>query len=260
MRTLLPALGSLALLLGGCALTSAALDGDDGRTVVRSVKDVNAARAIRARMLRAEGFDFGGVDVEVREGVVLLSGRVPRADDRIEAERIAWSAAGIEAIGNEVEVRDPQGGWRNARDGVLEKSVRTRLIASSVSARDLNVETHNGVIYILGMVDSVDERDHATRIAATTRGAREVVSYIKIKGEAPAPRPPSASAQVAPVTPRVPAAPLSGPTQTVPSAPIVPLDVPSDVERGAPFYIDPDSGEQVPVRYTADGRVEIIRD
>ena len=274
-------LASVALgLLAGCAVTNATLKNDDGRTVARSINDINASRAIKARMLRAHGFKLGSVDVEVREGIALLSGRVPREEDRVEAERIAWSAPNIDSLGNEIEVRDGQSTWRNAKDGVLEKSVRTRLIASGkVDAIDLNIETHNGIVYMLGMVDSLEERDHATRIASTTRGTKEVVSYIKVRGEDPVARPnpvPVAEAPIvqapaaeapsyaAPARPKAPAFELpeevvtdnpvvvQSPLANVPGAGevrIEPIPVPGDAEQGAPFYLDPDSGERIPVRF-----------
>jgi len=300
------------LIAPGCAVTNATLKNDDGRTVVRSIQDINAARTIKARMTRAHGFKLGGVDVEVREGVALLSGRVPRPEDRIEAERIAWSAPQVESIGNEVRVGDKQGTFRNMKDGVLEKTVRSRLIASGdVRARDLNIETHEGIVYMLGMVDDLAERDRATTIASTTRGVREVVSYIKIRdemgGTSPVPGGEFASAPgpapvggVAPIpvpayelpdevvgsAPVVPASPLSklgvgGPvtvlpdaepvfrdpvtgervdlpdgTQVVPYAPSTPALPIKPADRseykdgnGVPFYIDPDSGKRIPVRF-----------
>ena len=253
---------TLLVVAPGCAITSAALDADDGRTVSASISDMSAARTIRARMLRAHGFKLGGVDVEVRGGTALLTGHAPRPEDRVEAERIAWSAPQIADIGNEITVGDKQKFFRNAKDGILEKSVRTRLIASDVSARDLNIETHDGVVYMLGIVDSLEERDHATRIAATTRGTREVVSYLRVM-EAPAPQ---TSLSVSNTPRPIPAEPLDMPEEVVRATPVVPvtplsdvpgggdvvveeIPIPSDADRGAPFYINPDSGERIPVRY-----------
>ena len=287
MRNLFLVSVALGILVApGCAVTNATLKSDDGRTVVRSIQDVNAARTIKARMTRAHGFDLGGVDVEVREGVALLSGRAPRPEDRIEAERIAWSAPEVEHIGNEIRIGDKQKTFRNIKDGVLEKTVRTRLIAAGdVTARDLNIETHEGIVYMLGMVDSEEERTRAAGIAATTRGVAEVVSYMKVRGEE---TPPAFKGTVAsaPTSPNY-GSPVASPVYEVPEevvgrAPVVPAEpvlrdpvsgdrLPSGTavdpyagdsfimppaerseykdENGAPFYIDPDSGNRIPVTY-----------
>ena len=50
------------------------------RSIGRSFDDTNASVAIKSQMLRVEGFALDGVDVEVTEGIALLTGRVPRDD------------------------------------------------------------------------------------------------------------------------------------------------------------------------------------
>jgi len=121
---------------------------------------------------------------------VLLSGNVPDPKFRIEAERIAWSAPNIIEIGNEIKIKSSQGFVRNTKDGILNKSVKTRLIASKdIKARNFNVETHDGIVYLLGVARTQEELERAARIASTTRGAREVVSYVKLADNAPAAQP-----------------------------------------------------------------------
>jgi osmotically-inducible protein OsmY len=176
--------------LSGCAVTTAGIKKGDERNFVRSLNDVSAGRAIKSRMLRAPDIDLGEVDVEVAQGIVLLSGNVPDPKFRIEAERIAWSAPNITEIGNEIKIKSSQGFVRNTKDGILNKSVKTRLIASkSVKARNFNVETHDGIVYLLGVARTQEELERAARIASTTRGAREVVSYVKLADNAPASQP-----------------------------------------------------------------------
>lgn len=167
--------------LTGCALTSAGVKKGDERNFVRSLNDVSAGRVIEARMKRAFDYKLKGVDVEVAEGVVLLSGNVPSQQDRIEAARIAWSAPRIDQVGNEIKINSKQGFVRNTKDGVLEKSVRTRLTVDKyVKGRNFNVETHDGIVYLLGVARDQRELERAARIASTTRGTREVISYVRV--------------------------------------------------------------------------------
>ena len=138
----------LAVSLSGCAVATAGIKKGDERNFVRSVKDVNAGRVISARMTRAYDFKLKGVDVEVAQGIVLLSGNVPTQKDKIEAARIAWSARGIEQVGNEIMINGKQSFLRNTKDGILEKKVRTRMTADRlVKARNFNIETHDGIVY-----------------------------------------------------------------------------------------------------------------
>jgi len=174
----------LSLSLSACTtITTAGVKKGDERNFARSVNDVSAERVIKARMSRAHGFKLRGINVDVREGVVLLAGNVSRQEDRIEAERIAWSAPRVDQVGNEVLIKDKQGIIRNAKDGFLTTSVKTRLTADKyVKSRNINVESHDGVVYLLGVARNQAELERAAEIASTTRGTREVVSYVKVAG------------------------------------------------------------------------------
>jgi len=298
----------MAFLVSGCAVATAGIKKGDERSFVGSIKDVNAGRVIKARMTRALDYKLKGIDVEVAEGIVVLTGNVPTQKDKIEAARIAWSARGIEQVGNEVLVGDKQSFIRNTKDGFLEKSVRARLTADRlVKARNFNIETHEGIVYVLGVARTDQELKRAAEIAATTKGARQVISYARIadlpaekrlqlEEEAyatlnpkrqlpsilqaaptgPIPQAPSYEAQIpAPVT----NLPLNQPIPF--SAPTAPNEIdignrlgkelPSDEELGAyrtgqageavsiiesaPYYIDPDTGKEIPIRFDSNGNV-----
>lgn len=266
---------SSGALLSSCAVATASLSKGDERSFVRSLNDVNAGRAIEARLKRAYAYELGGIDVEVAEGVVLLTGRVPRKEDRIEATRIAWSAANIDQVGNEVMIQDKQGLVRNAKDGVLEKSVRARLTADKyVKGRNYNIETHDGIVYLLGVARDPAELERAAKIASLTRGTLEVISYVRIadvpiemQGQV------QMDAQAGPTQRMLPdflstepmpdfeSSDLPAPMRQAPMDESVPystpqgpydlgqLDGPFNVDPNAPpFYIDPDTGEQIAVK------------
>lgn len=306
----------IALSLSGCAVATAGVKKGDERSFVGSIKDVNAGRVIKARMTRALDFNLKGVDVEVAEGIVLLSGNVPTQKDKIEATRIAWSARGIEQVGNEILIKGKQSFIRNAKDGILEKSVRTRLTADKlVKARNFNIETHDGIVYVMGVARTEKELKRAAEIAATTKGARQVVSYARIADLPEAQRQELQAEAEAILNPRrelpsilqvAPSGPVpQAPAQPVPNAPSydaqlpapitkVPLnqpipfaaptapreidmgdrlgkELPSDEELGAyrtgqageavsiiesaPYYIDPDTGAEIPIRFDSDGNI-----
>ena len=316
----------LSLSLAGCTtITTAGFTKGDERNFARSVNDVSAERVIKARMARAHGFKLKGVNVDVREGIVLLAGNVPRQEDRIEAERIAWSAPRVDQVGNEIMMKDKQGIVRNAKDGLLTTSVKTRLTADKyVKSRNINVETHDGIVYLLGVARNKAELERAAEIASKTRGTREVISYVTIAGipsaiseygtastapiqYVPAPSQPSYAAPqrelpsfltttptpslgqpvevpspyaapsgIAAPSGTVTSAPLSQPMPLIQQAPTAPAQIadmgerlgkefPSDNDLGKfrtgaageavsiiesePYYIDPETGKEVPVKF-----------
>lgn len=309
----------ISVSVSSCAVTSAGVKKGDERNLARSINDVSAGRVIAARMKRALEFQFKHIDVEVAEGVAVLTGNVPSQKDRIEAERIAWSAPHIDQVGNEIHINTRQGLVRNTKDGLLEKSVRTRLTVDKyVKARNFNVETHDGIVYLLGVARDQRELERAARIAATTRGTREVISYARVANLPGRRNAPAGVAQPAaqifntpqdypnlgtnsqiaspirslplsepiPFTPPQQALGQQGLSQQVlgqqiaggPTAPPqinigerLGKELPSDAELGAfrtgapgeaisviespPYYVNPDTGEEIPVRFDANGNI-----
>ncbi len=174
------------LVLPACAMTKSAVDPQSQVSVTRSFKDGTAARAIKARMLRVEGFDLNDVDVDVINGVVLLSGAAPRDVDKVEAERIAWSAPGVSNVGNEIYIGESLGLGGKTRDELIETSVQTRM-ATSNNVRNLNytVATRNSVVYLMGVARNETELAEAARLASITRGVKGVVSYVTLADDMP---------------------------------------------------------------------------
>jgi len=262
--TILISASILALTLPACTtvMTAGVKKGDE-RNFARSLNDVNASRAIKARMSRVEGFEMGGVDVEVAEGIVVLSGNVPREEDRIEAERIAWSGPAIVQVGNEILIKEHQGLVRNGKDGILNNSVRARLVAAkAVKARNYNIEVNDGVVYLLGVARTPEELAMATHIASTTKGTAEVISYVRIADDysrmsAQGPGFNGQPSNVAGIGGGLPSyTPLTqAPLQ---SAPPTILDNDA-IDSGEPFYRDPKTGKRViipegvkPIPYVPD--------
>lgn len=281
----------LYFVLSACTtVTSAGITKGDERNLARSVNDVSAERVIRARMARAEGFKLKGIDVDVNEGVVLLAGNVQRQEDRIEAERIAWSAPRVEQVGNEVLIKDKQGMVRNAKDSFLTTLVKARLTADRyVKGRNINVESHDGIVYLLGVARGQAELERVAEIASRTRGARQVISYVKIAGtdlpirqfnenseqvdEEPAPmRKLPDFLQDSPTEPTAPTSddtPASPAKQSVEQDSIASMEIEeslmgyneeklphniggpsSSVVSDVPYYVDPRSGKEIPVNFS----------
>ncbi len=235
---------SASLLSSACAVTSAGVKPGDERNFSRSLNDVSAERVLNARLKRAEGFDLNKVDVEVAEGIVVLTGHVATADDRIEAERIAWSAPHVQEIGNEITV-GPRGNalLSGTKNNVLGSSVRARLIADkSVKSRNVNIETENGVVYLLGVARTPEELERTAYIASTTKGVKEVVSYMRVHN---APTPQLAQQSVLQATPQTGQQALPGFLSTTPSGGGAATSPQAPIDPLAPYYRDPATGERI---------------
>lgn len=189
-RILITFSGIAALLLQGCVAAGVAGAGAVGAAVVQeksigtAVDDATASSEIKGKLLREGRARFGEVDVEVSDGLVLLSGRVGSPQDRMFAERTAWSSSRTKDVANEVKIESPGGFLANMSDAVISTRVRAALAGSkTVRSVNFNVETYDGVVYLMGIARSEKELQHAAEKASYVGGVNEVVSYVRLAND-----------------------------------------------------------------------------
>ncbi|MFP6741513.1 MAG: BON domain-containing protein [Alphaproteobacteria bacterium] len=193
-RRILPSLALLAAMalslpacttgpvVGGVASAGVAIAQE--RSAGNAVDDGVITFTINERLFRNHIDLFQAVGVEVYEGRVLLTGSVPQPDDRIEAVRIAWLADGVTEVLNEIQVTD-QGGLINfARDTWVTTQLRSKLLLDeNVRAINFNVETVNGVVYLIGIAQDQAELERVTNHARTITNVVKVVSHARLKDD-----------------------------------------------------------------------------
>jgi len=152
------------------------------------------------------------------------------------------------------------------KDSVLATTIRRRLITDrSVKSRNVNIETENGIVYLLGVARTTDELQRIAEIASTTKGTKEVISYIRVhEGGVPAvtdnyaalPQasiPQTAVPQAAipfnaPAQNAVPSfltETPSGLSQQIAPQAALPLANNAPIDPQAPYYRDPVTGERL---------------
>jgi osmotically-inducible protein OsmY len=112
------------------------------------------------------------------------SGRdvLPDGTPRIDTERARQIGAQVgektAAVASKVadEAKEVLG------DGALTTKIKAKMaLDDTVKARDLNVDTANGVVTVKGTVRSNAERDRALQLARETDGVRQVLDRITVE-------------------------------------------------------------------------------
>jgi len=189
MKPLQIALVGLAgLVPAGCAAVAVGTGAAVGvaavqeKTMGEAVDDATTSNEIKTRLLGSEAGDFTEVDVEVSTGLVLLTGRVNTPEERVEAERLAWLSTRALDVANEIQIQRPGGFTANVSDEVITARVRSRLVgSSSVRSINFNVETYDGVVYLMGIARTEEELRRAAEEASYVGGVQRVVSYIRVR-------------------------------------------------------------------------------
>ena len=176
-----------SLVASGCVAAAVGTAGAVGvatvqeRSVGQAVDDATASNEIKVKLLNADN-GFGEVDVEVSGGLALLSGRVSSPEKRVKAEDIAWSSSRIRDVANEIKIEKPGGFFANASDELITARVRASLIASGkVKSLNYNIETYDGVVYLMGIARTQAELKEAAERASRVGGVQRVVSYVRVR-------------------------------------------------------------------------------
>ncbi len=174
--------------LGGCAVAAIGTAGAVGvaaaqeKSLGEAVDDATASNEIKSKLLSESANRFGEVDVEVTGGLVLLSGRVNTPEERVLAEGIAWTSPLTRDVANEIKIQPPGGFLANVSDELITARVRARLVGSStVKSLNYNIETYDGVVYLMGIARTAGELKRAAEEASVVGGVRQVVSYVRIR-------------------------------------------------------------------------------
>tara|TARA_Y100000741_G_scaffold295343_1_gene235932 strand:+ start:1899 stop:2498 length:600 start_codon:yes stop_codon:yes gene_type:complete len=124
---------------------------------------------------------FFNVDVEVTQGRVLLTGTVENTDLRIEATKIAWGIGGVKTVINELQISNEDNILSFADDLVISTKIKGKLLLNSESPyMNYTVETVNGIVYIIGIARSEEERKSVIDLSKKIYGVVDVIDYINI--------------------------------------------------------------------------------
>ena len=183
-------LAAALAVLGGCGPTgtvigAGAVAGNAAmqeRGFVKTVEDTATEATISAGLISYSAELFVDVSAEVYEGRALLTGKVKRTNDRIEAVRIAWNVSGVREVINEIQVEDTSDLLDAARDQWVTARLATKItLDKQIKAVNYSIETVNGTVYVMGIAQSQAEVDRIRNHARQLSYVRRVVNYVRIK-------------------------------------------------------------------------------
>ena len=173
--------GCAPLLLGG-AMVGTGLVITDRRTTGTQVEDqaIELKSAARTRELAT----LGRVNADSYNRIVLLTGEVPAAADRVAVERAVAGVENVRSVVNELVVADKLSVGSRSADAVLAGKVKATLVdAKDVQANAFKVVADRGAIYLMGRVTE-REAQRGVDIARSVSGVQKVVRVFEILTEA----------------------------------------------------------------------------
>ena len=122
----------------------------------------------------------------MKNGVVILTGKVESGVDKALAEELVASLEGVNSVDNQLTVIDNEPTKDSKMlmaltDSKIETVVKTKLLfESEVSGTATEVEVEEGVVTLSGQVDSDAEKQLAVAITENTTDVKSVVDQLEI--------------------------------------------------------------------------------
>jgi osmotically-inducible protein OsmY len=182
----------MALLASGCTPIGAAAGAGatagtmsaQERGFKTGVKDTVILAKINQNWIEHDFNIFAKISAKVVEGRVLLTGTVPKADNRIAAVRLTWQVDGVNEVLNEIEITDNSDLLDVTRDAWVTAQLRIKLtVDGEIKAINYAIDTVNGTVYLMGIAQDSTELERVTAHARNLKYVRRIVSYVRLKGE-----------------------------------------------------------------------------
>ena len=195
---------SLISMIVATTLTTAAYAGDmdtdsTSNKWEKGAKDAWIDGKAEATLLFNGNLDSFDINTDVKNGNVVLTGKVENSVDKKLAEELVASIDGVTSVDNKLTVvsdKDMEGdmsddmedtvdeGTSELTDAKIATVIKTRLLMDTdISGFDIDVDVENGVVTLTGEVDSDAERDLAVEIAKNASDVKDVESNLCVVTE-----------------------------------------------------------------------------
>ncbi len=169
-----------ALAVGICGLSLAAVT-----PAARAQKGSDAQIQADAQK-QLSNKKFSGVQVQVHDGVVQLTGQVDRYADKADAQKRVDKMHEAASIRNEINV----GGGATVPDEQLYQKLAKGLVYDrqgypEFPFNSLTLQVHDGVVTVGGVVVQPVDKESAMDLIANTPGVRDVIDHIQVAPVSP---------------------------------------------------------------------------
>jgi osmotically-inducible protein OsmY len=143
-------------------------------------------------MLADQGIEFGAgskidealkgqghINVTSYNYTVLLTGEVPTAQAKADAEKAASEVPKVRTVVNELQIAGTSSTASRSNDAYITSKVKSNFLGNGkFKPTDIKVVTEASVVYLLGLVTR-EEADAATEVARGTGGVQKVVRVFE---------------------------------------------------------------------------------
>jgi osmotically-inducible protein OsmY len=130
----------------------------------------------------------GHVNVTSYNYTVLLTGEVPTAQAKADAEKAVIEVPNVKTVINELQIAGTSSAASRSNDAYITSKVKSNFLGNGkFRPTDIKVVTEASVVYLMGLVTR-EEADAATEVARGTGGVQKVVRVFEYVTPSPPPK------------------------------------------------------------------------
>ena len=174
------------LIICGCGTMMAKMEAnkietDPGtRTIAQRVDDQSIeTKAIVNIHDSNEEYDKCHLVVVSYNGFVLLAGQVTSEELKTRAAKVIREIPTVKHVYNELEIAAPSSKMTRTSDTWITTKIKSKLLANSdIPGLRVKVVTENGVVFLLGLLNS-EEAKRAGEVASEIKGVQRIVQLFE---------------------------------------------------------------------------------
>jgi hyperosmotically inducible protein len=171
------AVACAAVITSACAATGTE------RSTGAVIDDGVIGAKVKAALIESPDTKARQIDVTVNRGTVMLAGAVETQKEKTQAGMLARRVEGVQDVQNSLTVGiEKRSVGTVVDDASLTARVKAALVGNTITkARQIEVETRQGVVALHGFVDSQSEINEALKETRAVSGVVEVKNNLEIK-------------------------------------------------------------------------------
>jgi hyperosmotically inducible protein len=177
-------IATLALALSSSVTVAATTAPDAARAAQERLDDARLIARVKGALIADQVTKARRINIETYQGIIQLSGFVASEAEKNRAGEIVGAVPGVVEVRNAIEVRQTlanRGTGQLVDDVSLSTRVKAALVAdANTSAREIKVETYQGVVQLSGFVNNGSERRQASRVARAVTGVEQVKNDLQV--------------------------------------------------------------------------------
>ncbi len=123
---------------------------------------------------------FSGIQANVNDGVVRLTGTVPTYADKEDADRRVHHRKNVRAVDNELQVAGVEVDDATLTKKLAEKLAYDRVGYGTTAFNSITIAVHNGVVTLGGSAYGPPDKDSAVSLVANYPGVKDVIDNINV--------------------------------------------------------------------------------